>query len=72
MDRIKRLVNDKVLNSLDFTDFDTCIDCIKRKHTNKFKKGAKRSTKMLEIIHLDISCPDMDAHGKKIFHLFYR
>ena len=72
MDRIKRLVNDKGLNSMDFTDFDTCIDCIKRKQTNKFKKGSKRSTNMLEIIHLDISCLDMDAHGKKIFHLFYR
>ena len=33
IDRIKRLVNDKVLNTLDFTDFNTCIDCIKGKHT---------------------------------------
>ena len=31
IDRIKRLVNDKVLNTLDFADFDTCIDCIKGK-----------------------------------------
>ena len=29
--RIKRLVNDGVLSTLDFTDFDTCIDCIKGK-----------------------------------------
>ena len=29
MDRIKRLVNEKVLNTVDFADFDTCIDCIK-------------------------------------------
>ena len=31
IDRIKRLVNDKVLNTLDFSDLDTCIDCIKGK-----------------------------------------
>ena len=47
IDRIRRLVNDKVLNILYFADFDTCIDFIKGKHTNKFKKGAKRSTNML-------------------------
>ena len=30
-DIIKRLVNDGVLITLDFTDFDTCVDCIKGK-----------------------------------------
>ena len=70
IDRIKRLVNDKVLNTLDFADFDTCIDCIKGKQTNQFKKGAKRSTDVLEIIHSDIRCPDMDAHGPKYFISF--
>ena len=70
MDRIKRLVNDKVLNTLDFADFNTCIDCIKGKQTNKFKKCAKRSTDVLEIIHSDICCPDMDAHGLKYFISF--
>ena len=63
--RIKRLVNDGVLNTLDFTDFHTCVDCIKGKQTNKSKKGAKRSTNILEIIHLDICCPDMDVYGLK-------
>ena len=29
IDRIKRLVNDRVLNTLDYTDFETCVDCIK-------------------------------------------
>ena len=29
--RIKRLVNDGVLSTLDFTDFHTCVDCIKGK-----------------------------------------
>ena len=51
MDIIKRLVNDRVLNILDFTNFDTCVDCIKGKHTKKSKRGAKRSTDVLEIIH---------------------
>ncbi|RVW83737.1 Retrovirus-related Pol polyprotein from transposon TNT 1-94 [Vitis vinifera] len=68
--RIKRLVNDGVLSTLDFTDFHTCVDCIKGKQTNKSKKGAKRSTNILEIIHSDICCPDMDAYGPKYFISF--
>ena len=47
IDRIKRLVNDKILNTLDFANFDTCIDYIKGKQTNEFKEGAKRSTDVL-------------------------
>ena len=31
IDRIKRLVNDGVLSTLDFIDFETCIGCIKGK-----------------------------------------
>ena len=51
IDRIKRLVNDEVLSTLNFTNFDTCVDFIKGKQTNKSKKGAKRSSNILEIIH---------------------
>ena len=29
IDRIKRLVNDGVLSTLDFTDFGMCVDCIR-------------------------------------------
>ena len=29
--RIERLVSDKILNPLDFTDFDICVNCIKGK-----------------------------------------
>ena len=43
IERIKRLVNDEVLNTLDFIDFDTCMDCIKGKQTNKRNKVAQRS-----------------------------
>ena len=68
--RIKRLANDGVLSTLDFTDFHTCVDCIKEKQTNKSKKGAKRSTNILEIIHSDICCPDIDVYGLKYFISF--
>jgi len=70
IDRIKRLVNDGVLSTLNFIDFDTCTDCIKGKQTNKSKKGAKRSSTVLEIINSDICCPDMDAYGQKYFITF--
>ena len=68
--RIKKLVNKGVLSTLDFADFETCLHCIKGKQTNKSKKGAKRSTNLLEIIHTDICYPDMDANGPKYFIIF--
>ena len=68
--RIKRLVNEGVLNTLDFSDFETCVDCIKGKQTNKSKKGTKRSLNLLEIIHTYICCPDMDASSPKYFITF--
>ena len=70
IERIKRLVKDGVLSTLDFTNFKTCVDCIKGKQTNKSKKGANRSSDLLEIIHTDICCPDMDIHGQKYFISF--
>ena len=48
----------------------TYVDCIKDKQTNKSKKGAKRSLNLLEIIHADICCPDMDSSGSKYFITF--
>ena len=45
IERIKQLVNEGVLSTLDFADFETCVDWIKGKQTNKSKKGAKRSSK---------------------------
>ncbi|KAL5809191.1 hypothetical protein ACOSQ3_029882 [Xanthoceras sorbifolium] len=70
IERIKRLVNDGVLSTLNFTDFKTCVDCIKGKQTNKSKKGANRSSDILEIIHTDVCCPDMDSYGQKYFISF--
>ena len=44
IERIKRLVNDEVLETLDFTDFHICVNCIKGKHTNMTKKQSARRT----------------------------
>ncbi|RXY49603.1 hypothetical protein DD573_29900 [Klebsiella pneumoniae] len=55
---------------MDFADFETCVDCIKGKQTNKSKKGAKRSSNLLEIIHTYICCPDTDASSSKYFITF--
>ena len=62
--RIKRLVNEGVFNALYFTNFETFLDCIKGKQTNKSKKGATRSKHLLEIIHTNICCPNMDGSGQ--------
>ena len=72
IERIKRLVNDGVLKTLDFTDFSTCVDCIKGKQTNKIKKGARRSSNILEIVHTDICGPfsDVCLNGQRYFISF--
>jgi len=67
---IKRLVKDGVLNTLNFANFKTCVNCIKGKQTSMSKKGASRSSSILEIIHTDICCPNMDARGQKYFITF--
>ena len=38
IDRIKRLVNDGVLSNSNFTDFDTCTDCIKASRPTSQRK----------------------------------
>ena len=63
-------MNEGVLNTLDFTDFETYLDCIKGKQTNKLRKGATRSKHLLEIIHIDICCPYMDGSDPKYFITF--
>ncbi|KAL0334045.1 UNVERIFIED_CONTAM: hypothetical protein Sangu_1560700 [Sesamum angustifolium] len=70
IERIRKLVNDGVLNTLNFTDFDTCVDCIKGKQTNVSKKSAKRSSNLLKIIHTDICCPDLDSNSQIYFIIF--
>ena len=65
----------RTLPNLDFTNLGVCMDCIKGKQTKHTKKGATRSTKLLEIIHMDICGPfEAPSFSKKkkikIYHLY--
>jgi hypothetical protein len=56
--RIERLIKDGILIPLDFFNSGYCIDCIKGKYAKQVKKSeAKRSTGILEIVHMDICGP---------------
>jgi hypothetical protein len=55
--RIERLVKESILPPLEFSNLEQCVDCIKGKYVKQSKKGAKRSTGVLEIIHTDICGP---------------
>ena len=55
--RIERLITQGILDSLDMSDFDICVDCIKGKMTNKRKTSANRCSNVLELIHTDICGP---------------
>ena len=70
IDRIKKLVKDGVLCTLDYTDLETCVEYIKGKQINKSKKNVNRSSNILEIVHTDLCCPDMDMLSKKYFITF--
>ena len=54
---MERLLSDEILNPLDFTDFDDCINCIKGKQTNKRRFEAYRALDVLELIHTDFCGP---------------
>jgi hypothetical protein len=52
------LIKDDILHPLDFSNLDYCIDCIKEKYAKQVKKGeAKRSARVLEIVHTNICGP---------------
>jgi len=56
--RIERLIKEGILHDLDFSDFDTCVDCVKGKLTAKVRNtGANRSDNVLELIHTNICGP---------------
>ena len=56
--QIERLIKEGIMHDLDFSDFDTCVDCIKGKLTAKVRNtGANRSDNVLELIHTDIYGP---------------
>ena len=52
--RRKKLVSDEILDPLNFIDFDNCINCIKRKQTNKWRFEPNWTLDVLELIHIDI------------------
>ena len=52
--RIERLVKNNILPPLEFSDLEQCI---KGKYVKKIKKDAKRSARILQIIHTDICGP---------------
>ena len=54
---IQRLVLEGILDPLDLSDFQVCIECIKGKQTNMRKKNANRCGDVLELIHTDICGP---------------
>ncbi|RVX12039.1 Retrovirus-related Pol polyprotein from transposon TNT 1-94 [Vitis vinifera] len=70
--RVERLVSDGILDSLDFSDFDICVECIKGKQTKTKKLGANRATDVLELIHTDICGPYPKAswNGQQYFITF--
>ena len=61
-----------ILDSLDFSDFQICVDCVKGKITRVRKKEATRNKRQLEIIHTDICGPFTSAilGGYKYFITF--
>ena len=70
--RIERLVSDGILDSLDFTDFEICTNCIKGKQTNTRRFGANRATDVLQLIHTDICgpFPMVSWNGQQYFIMF--
>ena len=58
--RMERLVKYCIFQDLDFIDFDTCVDCIKRKLTTKVRKNkTDRCTDVLDLICTDICRPSI-------------
>jgi len=51
------LIKKSILPLLEFSDLEKYIDCIKGKYVKKIKKDAKRSARILELIHTDIYGP---------------
>ncbi|GMI70291.1 hypothetical protein HRI_000698400 [Hibiscus trionum] len=70
--RIERLISNGILESLDFSDFNVCVDCIKGKQTKTKRLGANKSTDVLELIHTDICGPFPTAswNGQQYFITF--
>ncbi|RDX83545.1 hypothetical protein CR513_35524, partial [Mucuna pruriens] len=70
--RIQRLVSDEILEPLDLSNLEVCVECIKGKRTNIRKLGAERAKDVLELIHTDICGPFPTAswNGQQYFITF--
>ena len=70
--RIQRLVLDEILEPLDLSDFEVCVECIKGKRTNIRKLGAERAKDVLELVHTDICgpFPTTSWNGQQYFITF--
>ena len=66
--KLKGLNKDHILPDLDFSNFNTCVDCIKGKLTAK----VDRCTELLRVIHIDICgpCTPLAMGGHKYFITF--
>ena len=65
-------MENEILPNLDFTDLNICVDCIKIKQTRHTKKGATRTTQLLEIIHPDICGPfDITSFNKEKYFITF-
>lgn len=72
IERIKRLVKGGIFKALEFIDFGTCTNYIKEKHTTKTKKGARRSSNILELYTLIfVAISRSVLKWSEILHLFH-
>ena len=70
---MERLIEDEILSDLDFSYFNTCVDCIKGKLTSKIRNAkADICIELLEVIHTDIcgSFTPLAMGGHKYFIMF--
>jgi hypothetical protein len=66
---MERLIKEEIVQPLDFSDLDYCVECIKGKFIMHIKKnGAIHSSGVLEIIHSDICGPLMLQRWMVIIH----
>ena len=65
-------MSDGILDPLDLTEFQVCIECIKGKQTNVRRLGANICSDVLELIHTDICGPFPTAswNGQQYFITF--
>ena len=69
--RLERLVKDGVLSNLDFSDFETCVVCLKGKMTTKTrKKKIDRCVSTLDLIHICGPLTPTALGGYKYFITF--